>query len=471
MRRPLAIQEMPLKIVGSTEFGRYPKISQEQTFNMIISDNWLVPYAGYVKSATLEEKGRGRALFNSTRSNRLISVIDNNIYAIDENLVINKIANIETFNGDVFIDENDASQIAICDKRNIYIYNYSLGTFQKVTTDFVPGYVAFQDGYFIASDLNNAQWRLSELNNGLVWPADSSHVGLFQTKPDNVIACVRVPGKENQLFVFGKTVTQHWTDIGYTLFPYQKSTGFNIDYGCLSAATIASGDTFVVFLGTNEKSGPVIMVTDGGSFQQISNDGINFKLAQLKYPSESYGYLFKQDGHLFYTITFSNAEDNFSLTYDFNTKMFFTLCDEKMNHFIAKRVSYFDEKYYFVSFNDGCLYELNSNYMTYDGKEIPRIRVCPAIRQPNSEPFVVNYLSFPVEQGHADEIQRIDLTISNDGGVSFGNSLGMEMNSLGHRRSIFKRYGLGRSNDFTVQLRFWGHNRFVLSNGVVGVYQ
>ena len=35
------------QIVGSTKFGRYPKISHEQTFNMIRADDFLVDYAGY----------------------------------------------------------------------------------------------------------------------------------------------------------------------------------------------------------------------------------------------------------------------------------------------------------------------------------------------------------------------------------------------------------------------------------------
>ena len=42
-------KQMPLNIVGSSVFGRYPKISIEKTYNMLISDNWMVNYPGYSK--------------------------------------------------------------------------------------------------------------------------------------------------------------------------------------------------------------------------------------------------------------------------------------------------------------------------------------------------------------------------------------------------------------------------------------
>ena len=38
---------IPLDLVGGNKFGRYKKVSVEQTFNMMVSDDALVDYAGY----------------------------------------------------------------------------------------------------------------------------------------------------------------------------------------------------------------------------------------------------------------------------------------------------------------------------------------------------------------------------------------------------------------------------------------
>lgn len=470
--RSPTFKPIPLDIVGSTSFGRYPKISIEQTFNMIISDNWLVPYAGYKNVAAIAPNGKGRGLFKSTNLNQIVAVIDNGVYLVNTDLAYLRIGNLSTFDGDVFIDENNKSQIALCDKANIYIYDYSLNSFTKASIDFLPGYIAFQDGYFIAPNLNpspNNAWRLSAPNDGTSWPDAPSNAGGFQTKPNIPLAALRFPGKGNLLIIFGQTITELWYDLGYQLFPYQKNSYFNIDYGCVNPATIATGDTIVVWLASNEKSGPVIMYSDGSEAIQISNDGINFKLAQLTNPTNSYGFLFKQDGHLIYQLTF--IDDNLTLAYDFNTKKFFTLCDQNMNYHIAKKVVSFNDTYYFVSINDGNLYELNSKYTTYNGAEIPRIRVCKNVRLPDASRFVVNNLTFTLEQGQDANLQRIDFSFSTDGGESFTGYEGRVLNALGHRVNRIDYWNKGMANDFIPQFRFWGTGRFVATNGVTSIYQ
>ena len=339
-----------------------------------------------------------------------------------------------------------------------------------------------------------------------------SQVGSFETKPDNVQACVRMPSKSAQLLIMGKTVTEVWTDLGLQLFPYQRNSSYNIDYGCLNPATIATGDEFVVWLGANEKSGPVIMFCSGGGVQQISTDGINYRLAQLVNPENSYGFLFKQDGHVFYQLTFPGANDNVTYTYDFTTQKFYTLCDTDQNCHIAKRVAYFNNDYYFVSFDDSKLYRLSSGITTNNGREIPRFIITSTSAMPDRLPFVVNSISFPIEQG-ADEhtrlsstytsasiidddgdylvddddeflvqnviaytymnmsTSRVDLSTSSDGGATFGNPVGIWLNKLGSRRNIFKFYNLGRYNEVIFQLRFWGLGRFVLTDGIADVIQ
>lgn len=290
------MKQLPVAMVGGNGFGRYPKISAEQTFNMLVSDEFLVPFAGYKKVLAIAEKGSGRGLFNSVRFNHLIAVIDNGVYIIGRTLYAQRIGSLETFTGEVLITENEKEEIAICDQKDIFIFNVRDSTFKKAELDFVPSFIAYHNGRFIAPDSEHAEWRLCDEENSLQWPQDSSHVGEFQTKADNPLAVIPLPGRGNALFVIGSTVTECWSDIGLTLFPYQRASSFNIDYGCLNPATIAASDQFIVWLACNEKSGPVILLSDGGSIQQISTEGINFKFSQLKIQTMLMGfYLNKMD--------------------------------------------------------------------------------------------------------------------------------------------------------------------------------
>ena len=587
----------PLKLLCSTKFGRYPKISLEQVYNMFQSDGWMVNYAGYELKTKISESGIGRGMFYSSRLDQLFAVINQYVYSISTNFVVSLVGTLDSTAGDVFIDENIKSQIAFCDKQYIYIFDYSTSVFQKLVLDFSAGYITYQDNYFAASINSFAStsanpitpgWRLSDdsllaigsvtlVDPGVGYssgdvlavlyghggsikvntvdgtgkvtsiyptPVDAGsgysnavydtsttgagvgctvqivvtsgfapnefQVGLFETKPDNVQACVRVPGKSGQLMIMGETGTELWTDLHLQLFPYQRNSSYCIDYGCVNPATIATGDDFVVWLGANEKSGPVIMLCTGGGVQQISTDGINYRLSQLTNPENSYGFVFKQDGHVFYQLTFQSAADNVTYTYDFNTQKFYTLCDSNQDCHIAKRVAYFNNDYYFISFDDSNLYRLDSSITTNDGQEIPRIIITSTSAMPDRLPFVVNSLSFPIEQG-ADEntitisassnayiiddsgnylvdnededlvdnfisyttksSSRVDLSTSSDGGNTFGNSVGIWLNKLGSRRNIFKFYNLGRYNEVIFQFRFWGLGRFVLTDGIADVIQ
>jgi hypothetical protein len=464
-----SVSSLPLNIVGGSTFGRYPKISIEKTYNMIVSDNFLVPYAGYIQRNAFSLGQEGRGIYSSNKYNHIVMVIDNKVYIVDSSLSITQTNTIDTYTGDVYISENNGGQIAICDQKDIYILNYVNNTFQKAVIDFLPGYITFQDTYFISTDQITGSWRLSDNNDGTSWPDDAQHVGEFQTKPDKAVAAVRMPGRGNLLLVFGSTVCEEWYDVGAQLFPYQKNTFSNLDYGCINAATIDSLEDFVVWVSSNEKAGPTITYSDGTSIKQISTDGINFQLADLTNPTNAYGFLFRQDGHLFYQVTWPS--DNLTLTYDFNTQKFFHLCDKYMNYHIAKKAVYFRGNYFFVAINNGNFYELNSLYTTYNGDEIPRIRQTAPLRLPSQDLFIVNRITFTIEQGDNDSIQRVDMALSKDGGVSFGNFQKKVLNRIGNRPNRLNWWGCGRANDVTVQFRFWGEGRFVATDGFVSIYK
>lgn len=427
-----------LNIVGSSTFGRYPKISIEKTYNMFMSDNWMVPYAGYQLAIPASQLGlgkEGRALHASTKLGKLVGVWDSNVYLITINFnqqqqVVTsyqavKIGELQTTSGVVYISENNKPQIALSDGVSIYIYDQNppmgVATFSIATKDgtnpidFIPGYIDFHDTYFLCaaeadgfySPAANNTWRLSNQNDGLQWPDDSAHIGLLQTKPDNTQAVIRFPSKGNMIMVLGRTVAEPWFDVGYQLFPYQRNTSFNIDYGCLNPATIATMDDLAVWLSINEKAGPVLMYSDGGMPTQITTDGFDYVLSNLQNPQDSQGFIYRQDGHIFYHINFYS--DNLSFFVDFlkdGTKKIYHACDENGNYFIASVVAFFNNQYWFVTQNNGNLYAFDTIFTTYDGAEIPRIRTCRNIRNPQQEAFIANDCGFTIESGETDYLQQ-----------------------------------------------------------------
>lgn len=547
-------QAVPINIAGSSTFGRYPKISIEKTYNMFVSDNFLVDYAGYeiiISSALLGNGRVGRGIFTSTKLGMLVLVIDSTVWLV--RIVYNQITdkadiqqifdigNLETSSGVVYITENNKPQILISDGVHLYIYDQTIpgvgGTVQIVPgLNFTPGYVTFHNTYFLcaASQDNtysppaNNTWRLSLQNQGYTedntpmgstaWPDIAQNVGLLSTKPDNTQAVVRFPSKGNMIFVMGSIVTEAWFFTGAQLFPYQRNNQFNIDYGCISPASVAYMDEIVVWLAQNEKSGPIIMYSDGGMPKKITTDGIDFLFSELQTPQDSQGFLYRQDGHLFYHINFYS--DNLSLFYDFNTDKFYNASDQNLNYFIAAEIAFIGNQYYFVSKNTGNLYAFDTNFTTYQDVEsntsttpinyiIPRIRTCKNIRLPSQDYFIANDFGFTIESGETSYFQqsgngmpqqfgllnggnflllnggnfnllesqlplrqdtpKVFLSVSYDGGAAFGAEWAYELPAIGYRRNRLMWWQGGIGNDIVPQFRFQSIGRFVATDGVCNI--
>ncbi len=422
---------MPVNVVGSSVFGRYPKISPEKTYNMFISDEWLVDYAGYKRLLELVEDtdklpARGRGIFRSIRGNRLIVVINSTVWSIDAVTGATFGGNLQTSTGPVAMDENLNAQIAITDGLYLYIYNRDANSLnlQTVPDDLLPNYVCFHDTYFLVGNgnitANGSRWyAFSYATAETVIVPDGGQLAL-QTKPDYAKAIRRLSEKGSNVLVFGTAVTEVQSNTPQVrngaLILYQRVSTMNIDYGVLSVATIDSSDNIVCWLATNEKSPPVIMYFDGSSHHTISSDGINFVLENMQHPETSVGFFYKRDGHLFYQITFYDPADNLSLLYDFNTQKFFHLSDHNLDYHPARQVAYIGNRSFFVSLNNGSLYAMSSNLTTYDENLarpgsgsydnelnyiIPRQRICENIRIPNTrpDPFCAQKFFLLMEQG------------------------------------------------------------------------
>lgn len=524
-------QQIPVKIVGSSIFGRHHIISDERTWNMFISDEWLLNFAGYEPAVNiLPDDIEGRGLYHSSRGNFLLTVIGANIYRIDANLGWTFLFSIASTTGEVFMDENLSSQIAIVDgSANLYIYNYDpainqvqIGVLTGTPTDFIPNYVTYQNTYFIfgngKNDSSGSQWFVYKsgylpASPATAWDIEYVQTLTLQTKPDFAKACLRIPSHGNNLLVLGSTVAEIWTNIA-GLQIYQRQSSINIDYGAASVSTIAAIDDMIVWLGINEKSSPAIMVMNGGKAERLSTDGIDDLLSRVRHPEISTAIFYREDGHTFYILTFFHEDDDFSIMYDFTTNKFFDLTDWDFTYHPARQIAYFKNQIFFISLKQGSLMRMSTSitFMSTSSQnsyEIPRVRKCNTFRLPGSDRFIVNQFSFTIENGVEQGVDfqfecdghilgevssaimyseddfpllveggscqvyrpRIDVTVSKDGGETYGNSNSYYMHATGRYKNQPRFHKLGEANQFTPQMRFWGFGAVAIADGFLEIYQ
>ena len=450
--------QIPVNVIGSSCFARYSKISSELTQNMMLQENghpkdselyekWLTNFPAYKRILNFTPQpipapvaypdqlppGTGRGFFNSIRGDFALAVVNSIVYRLDSNLGFVQVDTISSAFGDVYMAENLASQICIVDGVNAWIYNYSgtgaVFTKQTLSNGLVPTYVEYHNTFFLFGNGNTtsagSQWFAYIYDTASTitqFPANSSLA--LQTKADYALAVKRIPGRGNNVLVFGSTVSEVWTQVS-GLQPYVRNPSVNINYGCLSIATIGEGGDYLVWLGANEDEKPVIMVYDGNKGVPISSDGIDYLLSTIKFPGTSTAAMYRAGGHLIYQLTFYDKQDNLTLYYDFDTQRFFNLTDQAGNFHPLRQIIYFQLQTYFVSIRNTALYLLSSDITAIDENippvnaqspydpnlvyEVPRVRITGNIRQANSTRFRANSLVLTLEQGTDPNFAEINL--------------------------------------------------------------
>lgn len=437
MRKSSNSRQIPVDVVGGSSYGRYNNVSSAKTYNMFLSKGgenddrlWLINTAGYQRIYDLLPGGSGRGIFTSIRGNIIIAVVNNSVYSLDTNLNPTFIGNLNTVNGEVFIDENLSSQICIVDGVNAYIYNYAIHsplTVQVIAGTLIPNFVDYHNTFFLFGNAdttnNGAFWYAYErATDTTIAPVAIPANGQFalQTKPDFAKAVVRLPGQGNNVLVLGTTVCEVWTQVG-GLQGYVRNSTINVDYGCISVSTIARSDSFVAFLAVNEYSAPVIRVYTGQGSEPLSTMGIDYDLSSIKFPAQSTAMFVMQDGHLIYQLTFYNPKDNLTFIFDFSSGKFCHLSDQNYNYHPARNYVYFNNKTYFISLNNASIYQNSTDLTTYNENlptvaqnaqinyTIPRVRITSTFRQEDSSQYRANNFTFTIEQGNDPLVTGLSL--------------------------------------------------------------
>lgn len=422
---------VPIDIAGPHNPSRYPQVTNEQLHNMYLSEQngsmCLFPYPGYkIINSTIGDTNP-RALFYSDVYEALIGVFGKNIYIIrspeKSPEIINANIPLSTSDGRVYIAESvDAKQVMFVAGGEVYLVDNKDGdTFQNVAIPqgVVPSNIIYKDASFIICDTKSSRWYVSAVNNGKVWNTDNR--GRIDSR------CVALGQAGKQVLVFGTDETTVFYDAGTIPFPWQEVRSTFINYGCIAAASVAQGFGLCAWLATNRQASATIMVSDGSLPKPISNDNIDALIDDLEFPDRCEGFLFQQDGHLFYQLNFYS--DHVSIAYDFTSKNFIKVGNDGNASEIQYVGANRDRIYCLIRAKAG-IHELSNKITSNDGKPIERIRVT------KTQYFddVINITQVRLRMQHgvdgAPFIERLDDKIVNEFGQLSDNGFFESLNDL-----------------------------------------
>ena len=376
----------------------------------------------------------------------LYSVVDSILYRTD--ILGNSLkmgGTLLTTAGIVWMKEN-GTQLMIVD--GTYGYTLTGTTLTRITdADFItPSSLAYQDGYFIVSQANTRYFFLSSSYDGTAWAA--LDYAAAEAYPDNLSAVVSA---NRELWLLGKGSYEVWYNSGASDFPFDRISGAAGQIGTIAPNSCCQMQGIVCWLDDKK----IVRASEGYIPKRISTFQIEYQFDSFPTVSDATGFMYSQEGHVFYVLTFPTEDKTYC--YDFNTNMWHTRTSGNTDiRHRANCHAYFNGFNMVGDFNNGKIYKYDLGKYSDNGTTLRRVRTAQVINNDRKNIFHHSFeVDFEAGVGLAVDDSDIGsgsdpqvcLEWSNDGGHTWSNEHWVDMGLIGEYGKRAKWNALGYARD------------------------
>lgn len=365
---------------------------------------------------------------------------------------------LNTATGRVSLAEN-GTQLMIVDGTNGYVYNMDTDAFAQIAdADFPNGadIVSFQDGYFLVNVHGTPYFAISDLYDGTTW--DVLDRSLAASNPDNIISMINDNGN---LWLFGDRSVEVFQNTGAAAFPFERIPGAVIQTGCAAPFTVQAFDNTVAWLGVDEYGRGVVWKANGYTAQRMSTQSIEAAIATSTDFTESYSYVYHEQGHIFYCLQVKGLDT--TLVFDGATGLWHerTFKDTSTNTIQQHRGAvhlFFAQKNLIGDRLTGAIYEQSLSIFDYSGEPIHRERVSPHIAD---EKRNIAFSSFELDAETGVGLQsgqgsdpQVMMQYSDDGGRTWSNERFAPIGKVGKYKNRVRWSRCGSARDRVWKIRY-----------------
>jgi len=447
----MARQSRRYDIGGYFNQLRDSQIDSTQAINMYASvdpvtqKKTIVPASGHSidGGAVITASNVHRASFVREDLGFAYIVVGDEVIQIDKFLAETVLGTIGTTQGYVGIDANQ-HEICFVDGTGAWRWDTDTSTFAQIFfggsvstfpqagpgENFFPIDITNINGYLLAVDIGTSsiKWRISQLDNARDW-ATLDFVNFLS--PGDRLAGIRAHHK--RAFIFGNVTTQVWYNgVGLSDFPFLEDTSILPEHGLAAVGSLKESFEVMFYISRDKSGVSGVQMVVGTLPVKISTPAIDLALQRLTNVEEGQAILYKENGLVFYQISFTTDEKTFVYVFPDTIPrprgtwhQLSTL--DGLRH-VAATQFFFDNKNFIGSYLDTKLYELSFEITSYDGDLIRMVLIGPnlqtelhkRIRIDRFEvEMVTGLLPTPVVDP-ADEPNLL-ISFSRDGGKTFGN--------------------------------------------------
>lgn len=204
-------------------------------------------------------------------------------------------------------DNGPGGFVVIVDGPFGYLIDLALPTVLVQITD--PGFlgadrVAFIDGWLIFNRPGTQTfYTTGPTPYTVTFPG--SFFALKDSSSDNLVTLFE---QNRELWLVGERTTEVWYDAGGANFAFSRIPGVAPQIGCSAVHSIARLGSALVWLGLSERGQNVVIKTEQYSYSDISTRAVEAAISTYPLVSDAIGFVYEEEGHLFYVLTFPTAD-------------------------------------------------------------------------------------------------------------------------------------------------------------------
>jgi hypothetical protein len=420
----------------------------------------------------------GRGIFISSKE-QLFSVIGQTVYYVNSAGVYIFIGQLATkASTPVSFSDNGNQAVIVDGSVNGYTINltapnaFAFAPINDPTGLFVGStMVDFADTFLAFNAPGTDEWYISlsdQVAFNILNQANKS------SSPDPIVAHAF---NLRQKWLLGSLRSEVWYLSGAADFPYEEFPQTFIPYGCAAPYSLTQADDKLFWLARNPQGQAIMVRTEGYAVVAISTRALEYEWSNYATISDAISYSYQQAGHTYVVIHFPTA--NVSYGYDLSTKQWHRRATTDANGNLNRELVAFSvlayEKNIGQDWATGQLYTIDQNNFTDNGAPMYFERTFPHVidemERLTVPEFVADFETGEMPNtGEVDPIPpQLGLSISRDGGVTFGNVRWKGAISAGHNRTMLRWRGLGQARDFVFRLQWSFAGKSALQGAFVDV--
>jgi hypothetical protein len=384
-----------------------------------------------------------------------------------------RIGTMDSTTGQVGIRDNGAGGVVVIVDGTItgYFYVFSaagsavgpIGTFTKITDpDFLGAdKVVFIDGWWIFNQPGTQNFYTPTATYSTKFNA--GNYALDDAATDLLVS---IHENKEELWLFGERHTEIWYDAGGTYFAFQRLVSTMLQVGCAAKHSVArfntEGEDGLIWLAKSERGQNVVVKTVGYAYEVVSTPAINHAIASYQKVDDAIAYAYQSDGHEFYVLTFPSADATW--VYDGSTRLWHQRLayDPYLSQWHRHRsncFANFQNQRLVGDYQNGSIYALKRDVYTDGTYPLVAWRRSPHVWDGGArERVFVASLQVEFRPGVGQQTGTTTpeafLTISRDGGATFGSAVAAPLGSVGQykARTIWRRLGMARDLVFDLKV-------------------